>query len=134
MKKFLIINFLIVFIVISIFYILKMSNKKDYIIITAIPIHDITEKIHNNDLFYLTVDLEDYIIEEYNLSYDKLTLRVSESIYNKVVVNSGFIGVSLRITIPYNQPKSDIETILREKNADYCEIIGITAKGNFSIG
>lgn len=134
MKKILIISFFILFIIISIFSILEMSNKKDYIIITAIPINDITEKIHNDGLYYLTVTLEDYIIEEYNLSYDKLTLKVSESIYNKVVINSGFIGISLRIKIPYNQPKSNIETILREKNTDYCEIIGITAKGNISIG
>lgn len=134
MKKILIISFFILFIIISIFSILETSNKKDYIIITAIPINDITEKIHNDGLYYLTVTLEDYIIEEYNLSYDKLTLKVSESIYNKVVINSGFIGISLRIKIPYNQPKSNIETILREKNTDYCEIIGITAKGNISIG
>lgn len=134
MKKILIISFFILFIIISIFSILEMSNKKDYIIITAIPINDITEKIHNDGLYYLTVTLEDYIIEEYNLSYDKLTLKVSESIYNKVVINSGFIGISLRIKIPYNQPKSNIETILREKNTDYCEIIGITTKGNISIG
>ena len=134
MKKILIISFFILFIIISIFSILETSNKKDYIIITAIPINDITEKIHNDGLYYLTVTLEDYIIEEYNLSYDKLTLKVSESIYNKVVINSGFIGISLRIKIPYNQPKSNIETILREKNTDYCEIIGITAKGSISIG
>lgn len=132
MKKRIILVFLLLCMVICIFYVLKISNKNDYTLITSIPIYDITEKIHDDD-FYLTVALEAYTIEEYSLPYDRITLRVSESIYDEIVVNSGFIGASLKITIPYNQPKSDIGMILKEKNTDYCEIIGITTKDNVVI-
>lgn len=113
-------------------YVSKISNKNEYSFVTSIAIYDITEKIHEDE-FYLTVALGDCTIEEYNLPYDKLTLRASERIYDEVVVNSGFIGVSLEITIPYNQPKSDIGMILKEKHTDYCEIIAVTTKNNVLI-
>lgn len=128
MKKiFLIIFFLIIIII---FYSSKLSNKNNYILITTIPISDITEKTYYNKLFYLTIVLDDYIIEKYNLSYNELTLKSSERIYNKIIVNSGFSGASLRITITNNKSNNDLENILKERNTDYCEIIGVTKKDN----
>ena len=130
MKKFIIKKFFLILIIVFIFYSFKIKNKNDYILITAIPIFDITEKTYYNEVFYLTIVLDNDIIEKYNLSYSKLTLRASESIYNEIIVNSGFSGVSLRITIPNNKPKSDLGNILKEKKTDYCEIIGVTKKDN----
>lgn len=133
MKKILMLIFIILFIIICIFSFFKISNKKDTIIGTAIPIYDVVEKFCNNDEYYLTVAFEDYFIEQYKLPKDKLTFKVKESIYNKVIVNSGFVGISLTIKIPYNEPKIDIGTILRENHTNYCKIVRITSKDNISI-
>ncbi len=132
MKKYLISIFVIIGIVICIFSILKISTKPDATIITTLSIQDVTEKSHT-DNYYLTILLDDFVVEEYNLSYNSLTLKATESIYNRVEVNSGFAGVSLKITIPANQEKRDLGMILKEKLTDWCQIVGLTTEDNLLI-
>ncbi len=132
MKKYMISLLIVIFIVICIFSVLKVSTKPDTTIITTLSIQDITEKSHTDD-YYLTILLDEYVVEEYNLSYDKLTLKTTESIYEKVKENSGFSGITLKIEIPGNQEKRDLGMILKENLTDWCEIIGITTKDNVII-
>ena len=130
MKKYLILLFVIIGLVICVFSILKISTKPQATtIITTLSIQDVTEKSHTDD-YYLTLLLDDFVVEEYGLTYNGLTIRRTESIYNNVDVNSGFVGVSLEITIPSNQEKRDIGMILKENLTDWCKIIGITTKNN----
>lgn len=130
MKKYLILLFVIIGLVICVFSILKISTKPQATtIITTLSIQDVTEKSHTDD-YYLTLLLDDFVVEEYGLTYNSLTIKTTESIYNNVDVNSGFVGVSLEITIPSNQEKRDIGMILKENLTDWCKIIGITTKNN----
>jgi len=132
MKKYLIPLFVVIGIAICVFPILKISTKPDTTIITALAVQDITEKSHT-DNYYLTILLDDFVVQEYGLSYNSLTFKTAESIYNKVKVNSGFVGVSLKIVIPTNQEKRDLGMILKENLTDWCEIVGITTKDNVII-
>ena len=131
MKKYLI-PLLVIGIVICAFSILKISTKSDTTLVTTLSIQDITEKSHT-DNYYLTILLDDFVVQENGLSYNSLTLKTTESIYNKVKVNSGFVGVSLKIVIPSNQEKRDLGVILKENLIDWCEVIGITTKDNVII-
>ncbi len=132
MKKYLIPLLVVIGIVICVFSILKISTKPDTTIITTLSIQDITEKSHT-DNYYLTILLDDFVVQEYGLSYNSLTFKTTESIYNKVKVNTGFVGVSLKIVIPTNQEKRDLGMILKENLTDWCEIVGITTKDNVII-
>lgn len=132
MKRNLMVAFILLCLAVCVFGVVKMSNKDDHSFVTALSIYDITEK-KQDDEFYLTVALDDFVVEEYSLSQNDFTFQVKESIYNKVIANSGFTGVSLKVTIPYDQPKSDIGMILKENRTDYCEIISVTTKDNILI-
>ena len=130
MKKYLISLFMIICLVICVFSILKISTKpQSTTIITTLSIQDVTEKSHTDD-YYLRLLLDDFVVEEYALTYNSLIIKTTESIYNNVDVNSGFVGVSLEITIPSNQEKRDVGMILKENLTDGCKIIGITTKSN----
>lgn len=100
--------------------------------ITSIPVLDITDKF-SEDEFYVTIVLDDCIVEEYRLTYNELTVPVNEEIYDEIVVNEGFAGVTLQVTIPDNQPKSDIGMVLKEKLTQYCKIISVTTTKNIVI-
>ena len=89
--------------------------------------------LEKKSIYYLTILLDDFVVQEYGLSYNSLTLKTTESIYNKVKVNSGFVGVSLKIVNPSNQEKRNLGMILKENLTDWCEVIGITTKGNVII-
>ncbi len=132
MKKYLISLFVIIGIVIFAFSIIKASTKPDTTIITTLSIQDVTEKSHT-DNYYLTTLLDDLVVKKYNLTHNSLKLKTTESIYNKVKINNGFVGVSLKITIPHNQEKRDLGMILNENLTDWCQIIGITTKDNIVI-
>ncbi len=128
MKKFLII-LLAAVMAICAFSLPKILSKSDTTVITALSVKDVKEKIHTDD-YYLTVLLDDFVVQEYGLSYNSLKLKTTESIYNQIKPGSGFSGVSLKITIPENQEKRDLGMVLKEKLSDWCLIIGITTKDN----
>ena len=119
--------------------VLSKCLKKDdgYIFITAIPIDDITDKFYNGEEYYITVLLEDYLVEEYRLTSDTFTFPTTKSIYDQVALNAGYVGVSLRATLPVTLPEGskppDMGLILRENLTEYCIITGVTAKGNIRI-
>ncbi len=129
MKKYLLPLIVIICIAIFIFSIMKISVKPDTTVVTSLSIQDITDKSHI-DNYYLKILLDDFVVQEYGLSYNSLTLKTTESIYNKVKVNSGFAGVSLKIVIPGSEEKRDLGMILKENLIDWCEVIGITTKDN----
>ncbi len=132
MKKYLIPLLVVIGIVICVFSILKISTKPQTTTITTMSIQDVTEKNHTDD-YYLTLLLDDFVVEEFGLSYNSLTIKTTESIYNNVSVNSGFVGVSLKVTIPNNQETRDLGMILKENLTDWCQVIGITTKDNVII-
>lgn len=129
MKKRFIWYFLALCIVIGFIVFVNKYNKPKLTTITALPIKEVTEK-SNTDEFYVTVLLDEAIVEEYNLANNEFKFRTNESIYDKVVVNSGFAGASLKITHPDDGLKKDIGMILKENETEYCEIIGITTNEN----
>ncbi len=72
--------------------------------------------------YYLTVLLEEDVAEEYGLSDDSLTLETVESIFNQVIANSGFVGITMDVTIPEGATEKEIGVILKEGRGEYCRI------------
>lgn len=110
----------------------KETADTGHTFVTSIPILDITDKF-SEDEFYVTIVLDDCIVEEYRLTYNELTVPVNEDIYDEIVVNEGFSGVTLQVTIPDGQPKSDIRMVLKDKLTQYCKIISVTTTKNIVI-
>ena len=119
--------------------VLSKCLKKDdgYIFITAIPIDDITDKFYNGEEYYITVLFEDYLVEEYRLTSDTFTFPTTKSLYDRAELNVGYVGVSLRVTLPVTLPEGskppDMGLILRENLTEYCIITGATVEGNIPI-
>ncbi len=131
MKKYLAVVIFVVCIVIGVFY-FKISNEKDYSFIASVPISDVADKFTDGEL-YLTVVFEDDVVKEYHLSNNKFTIPVNKDVYDQIVVNDGFIGVTLQVTIPEGQTHADIGTILKEGLVEYCKIIAVTKTDNIVI-
>lgn len=134
MKRYLISLLVIVCVALCALLIFKISTKPQNTIITTLSVQDVTEKRHINYDYYLTLLLDDFVVEEYRLPHETLTIKTTKSIYDDVVVNSGFSGVSLKIVFPDNQEKRDLGMILKENLIDWCQVIGITTKDNVLIG
>ncbi len=130
MKKSLVIIFLVIgSIIVGICFYSRMAYRDDYEFIVSVPVKDVVEK-KESDGFYLTVIFDNSIVDMYDLSYNKASIRVNESIYDKVAVNSGIISVSLKVVVPYNQGKQDLGLILKEQNMNLCRIISVTTQNN----
>ena len=76
---------------------------------------------------------ENDVVKEYHLSNNKFTIPVNKDVYDQIVVNDGFIGVTLQVTIPEGQTHADIGTILKEGLVEYCKIIAVTKTDNIVI-
>lgn len=67
-------------------------------------------------------------MEEYSLSSNLLTMRTTESVYAEADTDSSYIGISLTVTIPETEPKTDdIGVVLKGGHTDYCEITALSA-------
>ncbi len=107
------------------------SQEKDgHVTVTSVSIESIAEKLHNEDGYYLTVVLEDSAVEFFHLSYDTVSFKTKQSIYDKVFPEDDFAGVSLKITEPEKRSRIDPGAVLREKQTDFCEIISVTKADN----
>jgi len=104
--------------------------KNECVTITSVSIESIAEKFHNEDGYYLTVVLEDSVVEFYHLSYDTVSFKTEQRIYDKVFPEDNFIGVSLKITEPEKRSRVDPGSVLREKQTDSCEIVSATKADN----
>ncbi len=104
--------------------------KNERVTVTSVSIESIAEKFHNGDECYLTVVLEDSVVESYHLSYDSVSFKTGQRIYDKVFPEDDFIGISLKITEPEKPSRIDPGSVLREKQTDLCEIISVTKADN----
>ena len=110
----------------------KTQDKSEYTFSTTLPICAVTEKTAENG-YYLTVQLEDWTVDEYNLSSNLLTMRTTESVYAEADPENNYIGISLIVTIPGTEPQMDIGSVLKGGHTDYCEITAITTGDNQTI-
>lgn len=106
-----------------------VSQKNEPETITTLSVDSIAEKFHNDDGYYLTVALEDWLIEEYNLSYDRVTFKTGQDIYDKVSPGENYAGVTLKIREPDKCSNGDIRAVLKRELSDLCEIISLGQQG-----
>ncbi len=109
----------------------KEKNKR--VTITSMSIDGIAEKFHHEGGYYLTVVLEDWLLETYHLSYDRVSFRTEQKIYDNVVPGDNFTGICLKITEPDNRSKIDLGFVLKREQNDLCEIISVTTAENAGI-
>lgn len=105
-------------------------SEKDNVFVTTVAISGVTEKYSNNNIFYLTVNLDEYTIDEYDLSYRSVSFRINENLYNNIIINDSYIGITLEVTIPDSAEVMDIGTILEGKYTEFCHVVAITTKDN----
>lgn len=105
------------------------SQKNERETVTTLSVDSIAEKFHNDDGYYLTVALEDWLIEEYNLSCDRVTFKTGQDIYDKVSPGDSYAGVTLRIREPEKCSNGDVRAVLKWDMSDLCEIISLGQKG-----
>lgn len=104
--------------------------KNERVTVTSVSIESIVEKFHNEEGYYLTVVLEGNAVESYHLSYDTVSFKTGQRVYDKVFPEDDFIGISLKITEPEKRLRVDPESVLREKQTDSCEIVSVTKADN----
>ena len=104
------------------------AEKDGPVIYTTLSIDRIAEKLHNGDGYYLTVALEDWLIEDYNLSYDRITFKTEQEVYDKVSPGDIYAGVTLKIREPEKCSNGDIRAVLKWKRNDLCEIVSLGQK------
>lgn len=107
------------------------EEKMEGVTVTTLSTDSIAGKFHNEDGYYLTLALEDWLIEDYHLSYDRVSFKTEQNIYDKVAVGERSPGVTLKIADPEKR-SLDIEWVMKEKRHQLCEIISVTA-GDHSI-
>lgn len=111
----------------------SLAGEYEHVTVTAISVDSIAEKFHDEDGYFLTVALGDELVKEYNLSYDRVSVRTGQGIYDKVSPGEVCAGVTLRIRWPEKQPRVDIGAELKGKQTDRWEIISVTTADNETI-
>lgn len=106
-----------------------VSQKNERETVTTLSVDSIAEKFHNDGGYYLTVALEDWLIEEYNLSCDRVTFKTGQDIYDKVSPGDSYAGVTLRIREPEKCSNGDVRAVLKWDMSDLCEIISLGQQG-----
>ncbi|OON91617.1 MAG: hypothetical protein ATN33_08890 [Epulopiscium sp. Nele67-Bin001] len=109
----------------------QKTNKKDCVVITTVEISEIISQFQEDGIFYITVKFD----HAYTNSDEVVSFKVSESIYNQISKQQGFIGMTLRMIVPHGQPKLNIidsEMIFEYlKTYSYnCEVIYINTVDN----
>ncbi len=72
--------------------------------------------------------MEDWLIEDYNLSYDRITFKTEQEVYDKVSPGDIYAGVTLKIREPEQCSNGDIRAVLKWKRNDLCEIVSLGQK------
>lgn len=113
---------------------IKKSDETELTtLITTLSIQEVIVKNVDSNNYYLTVAVDDFVKDEYRLSYTELTIPVEESIYKKVIIGSSYVDMSLEILVPPHQSTNDLRLIFRDANTEYWKIIGITDSNNVII-
>lgn len=104
-------------------------SKPTYTVtITTLSIKDITEKIEHEGSYYLTIVLDDFVVEDYSLAFNQLTLPTEENLYNQLTVNTGYVGVCLEV--PYFQERGEFLLKLKSQDTANWKIISVTTSEN----
>lgn len=133
MKKFILIFTLLILGSCALGSIKKSDETELTTLITTLSIQEVIVKNVDSNNYYLTVAVDDFVIDEYRLSYTELTIPVEESIYKKVIIGSSYVDMSLEILVPPHQSTNDLRLIFRDANTEYWKIIGITDSNNVII-
>ena len=102
--------------------------QEDGMVLVSIPINNIVEKSADEDYYFLTVVLDDFFIEECSLPYSKLRLSAKKSIYEQVVINSGYVGATL--FVPNYETRDEFVTMIKEQNVSNWKIVELTTNAN----
>ena len=106
-------------------------EKRDERFTAAVLFADsVADKFQNEEGYYLTVVLDDSLIEHYHLSYDRISFKTSQNIYNQVSPGEPVAGVTLEIRGPGQPSAPDLGAVLKGKRNDLCEIVSLTTAGN----
>lgn len=109
----------------------QIKKGEDFTFYTTLSICAVTEKTEQDGIYCLTVQLEDWTVEEYSLPSNLLTMRTTESVYAEANPGGNYIGISLTVTIPGTEPKTDdIGVVLKGGHTDYCKITTISTADN----
>lgn len=118
----------------------KNSQTKELVNVTTMGISHITDKYSENSKFYLTVNLDEIVVENYGLVSKTYSFKTNEHIYNNISVNDDYSGLTLKITVPNNNALLDIDylgnerlmigSVLKGNYRDVCEIISVTDEKN----
>ncbi len=112
--------------VIGVGWFVTASKRIEGVTIVTLSVDSIAGKFHNEDGYYLTLALEDGVIEDYHLSYDEVSIKTGKNLYDKVVPGERSPGVTLKITDPEKECR-DIGALMKAKRHELCEIISVTA-------
>ena len=112
--------------VIGVGWFITASKRIEGVTIVTLSVDSIAGKFHNEDGYYLTLALEDGVIEDYHLSYDEVSIKTGKNLYDKVVPGERSPGVTLKITDPEKECR-DIGALMKVKRHELCEIISVTA-------
>lgn len=128
MKRKLIISLLLLGVACAIIGYNSLKNKESEVTITTLSIKDISDKRIDVDSYYLTLVLDDFVVNEYSLQCNKIELQTEKKIYDEVTVDSGFAGAA--IEIPRIQNNDEFVMMLKEKNTGKWKIKGVTTQDN----
>lgn len=117
---------------VGIFVIVHHYNRYEARIYTTLSISQITEKSQADGAYYLTVVLDDFVVEDYHLTSNTLKLKTTEAIYSKIDTNLTYIGVSLKI-MPYDPTDGDVSFMLHTQNTQNWTVIKVFTDSNTSI-
>lgn len=109
------------------------AGEDEHVTVTAIFVDSIAEKLHNEDGCFLTVALGDELVKEYNLPYDRVSVRTRQGIFDRVSPGDVCAGVTLKIRWPEKQSQADIGAELKRKQTDRWEIVSVTTADNETI-
>ena len=110
--------------------VLSKCLKKDggYFFLSTFFIDDITDKGYDGEEYYITILLDDSMVEGCRLTSDTFSIPTTKSIHDQVALNVGYLGVSVEVTLPEGYAKTmDMGYIFRENLTEYCKITKVMA-------
>ena len=124
MKKFIIV---LLFSGIIVWCFFNSTSKPDSTY-TTLSISDILEKKEFEDSYYLTIVLDDFLVEDCSLDFQQLTIATNETLYNQITVNTGYTGVSLKV--PDFQEYGEFLDMLKSRDTANWKIMSVTTADN----
>ncbi len=128
MKKIIIATLIVIVCLFFIFFDIKIVNKNNLSLVSSVSICDIADKFHTDD-YYLTVQFDDFVVEDYHLSYNTLTLPTTKEIYDKIDLSKEYEYEGITIEVkPYKKSDGDIDVMLKSKNTENWKISSVNMK------